>query len=145
MTKDNSATGYFFEDLQEGQEADLTRIVTEEDIIKYAEVSGDTNPVHLDADYASSTMFKEQIAHGMLTASFISAVFGTKLPGPGSIYVSQSLKFRAPVKIGDTVTTRVTVTGNVQEKKFVTFSTVCEVGGKTVLEGQANLMLPTKS
>ena len=145
MTKDSSTTGYFFEDLQEGQTADLTRTVTEEDIVKYAEVSGDTNPVHLDADYASRTIFNERIAHGMLTASFISAVFGTKLPGPGSIYVSQSLRFRAPVRIGDTVNTIVTVTSKVQEKKFVTFSTVCEVGGKTVLEGQASLMLPTKS
>jgi 3-hydroxybutyryl-CoA dehydratase len=144
MTTDTSTTGYFFEDLTDGQSAEFTKTVTEEDIIKYAEVSGDTNPVHLDADYAATTMFKERIAHGMLTAGFISAVFGTIMPGPGSIYVNQSLKFRAPVKIGDTVTATVTVTSKVPEKKFVAFSTVCSVGGKPVLEGEATLMVPTK-
>ena len=97
MAQDGSTTGSFFEDLNEGMSAAFTKMVTEADIIKYADISGDTNPVHLDADYAAATMFKERIAHGMLTAGFISAVFGTKLPGPGSIYVNQSLKFRAPV------------------------------------------------
>jgi 3-hydroxybutyryl-CoA dehydratase len=144
MAQDGSTTGYFFEDLAEGQSAEFSKIVTEAYIVKYAEISGDTNPVHLDAAYAATTMFKERIAHGMLTAGFISAVFGTKLPGPGSIYVNQSLKFRAPVKIGDEVTATVTVTGKVPEKKFVTFSTVCSVGGKAVLEGEATLMVPTK-
>lgn len=144
MTTDSSTTGYFFEDLDDRQSAEFTKTVTEEDIIKYAEISGDTNPVHLDAEYAATTMFKERIAHGMLTAGFISAVFGTIMPGPGSIYVNQSLKFRAPVKIGDTVTATVTVTSKVPEKKFVAFSTVCSVGGKPVLEGEATLMVPTK-
>ncbi len=141
---DSSATGYFFEDLEEGMSAVFGKSVSEADIVKYAEISGDTNPVHLDADYAATTMFKERIAHGMLTAGFISAAFGTKLPGPGSIYVNQSLKFKAPVKIGDTVTATVTVTGKVPEKKFVTFSTVCTVNGKPVLEGEATLMVPSK-
>jgi 3-hydroxybutyryl-CoA dehydratase len=144
MAQDGSTTGSFFEDLNEGMSAAFTKMVTEADIIKYADISGDTNPVHLDADYAAATMFKERIAHGMLTAGFISAVFGTKLPGPGSIYVNQSLKFRAPVKIGDTVTATVTVTGKVPEKKFVTFSTVCTVNDKPVLEGEATLMVPAK-
>jgi 3-hydroxybutyryl-CoA dehydratase len=144
MAQDGSTTGSFFEDLNEGMSATFTKMVTEADIIKYADISGDTNPVHLDADYAAATMFKERIAHGMLTAGFISAVFGTKLPGPGSIYVNQSLKFRAPVKIGDTVTATVTVTGKVPEKKFVTFSTVCTVNDKPVLEGEATLMVPAK-
>ena len=144
MAQDGSTTGSFFEDLNEGMSAAFTKMVTEADIIKYADISGDTNPVHLDADYAAATMFKERIAHGMLTAGFISAVFGTKLPGPGSIYVNHSLKFRAPVKIGDTVTATVTVTGKVPEKKFVTFSTVCTVNDKPVLEGEATLMVPAK-
>jgi 3-hydroxybutyryl-CoA dehydratase len=144
MAQDGSTTGSFFEDLNEGMSAAFTKMVTEADIIKYADISGDTNPVHLDADYAAATMFKERIAHGMLTAGFISAVFGTKLPGPGSIYVNQSLKFSAPVKIGDTVTATVTVTGKVPEKKFVTFSTVCTVNDKPVLEGEATLMVPAK-
>ncbi|MDG2319194.1 MAG: MaoC family dehydratase [Rhodospirillaceae bacterium] len=144
MAQGGSTTGSFFEDLNEGMSAAFTKMVTEADIIKYADISGDTNPVHLDADYAAATMFKERIAHGMLTAGFISAVFGTKLPGPGSIYVNQSLKFRAPVKIGDTVTATVTVTGKVPEKKFVTFSTVCTVNDKPVLEGEATLMVPAK-
>jgi len=144
MAQDGSTTGSFFEDLNEGMSATFTKMVTEADIIKYADISGDTNPVHLDADYAAATIFKERIAHGMLTAGFISAVFGTKLPGPGSIYVNQSLKFRAPVKIGDTVTATVTVTGKVPEKKFVTFSTVCTVNDKPVLEGEATLMVPAK-
>ena len=145
MAQDGSTTGYFFEDLNDGMSAAFTKTVTDADIVKYAEISGDTNPVHLDADYAATTMFKERIAHGMLTAGFISAVFGTKLPGPGSIYVNQSLKFKAPVKIGDTVTATVTVTGKVAEKKFVTFSTVCTVNDKPVLSGEATLMVPTKS
>ena len=136
--------GQYFEDLSEGASASLTRTVSEADIVKFAEISGDNNPVHLDAEYAAGTMFKERIAHGILTAGYISAVFGTKLPGPGSIYVNQSLKFRAPVKIGDEVTATVTVTGKVSEKKFVTFSTVCTVGDKPVLEGEATLMVPSK-
>lgn len=144
MSQDSSTTGYFFEDLSEGMTSEFTKTVTEADIIKYAEVSGDTNPVHLNAEYAATTMFKERIAHGMLTAGFISAVFGTQLPGPGSIYVNQSLKFKAPVKIGDEVTATVEVTGKLPDKKFVTFSTVCTVGGKPVLQGEATLMVPLK-
>jgi 3-hydroxybutyryl-CoA dehydratase len=143
MAQDGSTTGYFFEDLSDGMSATFTKTVTDADIVKYAEISGDTNPVHLDDDYAATTMFKQRIAHGMLTAGFISAVFGTKLPDPGSIYVNQSLKFKAPVKIGDAVTATVTVTGKVPEKNFVTFSTVCTVNDKPVLSGEATLMVPT--
>ncbi len=99
----------YFEDLKVGQEASLSKTVSEADIVGFAEVSGDKNPVHLDAAYASTTMFKERIAHGMLSAAYISAVFGMKLPGPGAIYISQTLNFKAPVKIGDTVVTTVKV------------------------------------
>ena len=136
--------GYFFEDLTTGQSATFTKTVTEADIVKFAEISGDTNPVHLDATYAATTMFKQRIAHGMLSVGFISAVFGTVMPGPGSIYVAQNLKFKAPVKIGDTVTARVEVTGNIPEKKFVTFKTQCLVNGKAVIDGDATLMVPSR-
>lgn len=135
---------YFFEDLAVGQSATFTKTVTEADIVKFAEISGDTNPVHLDAAYAATTMFKQRIAHGMLSVGFISAVFGTVMPGPGSIYVAQNLKFKAPVKIGDTVTARVEVTGNIPEKKFVTFKTQCMVNQKVVIDGDATLMVPTR-
>jgi len=144
MVQDGPATCYFFEDLNEGEFASFAKKVTDADIVKYAEISGDTNPIHLDAEYAATTMFKERIAHGMLTAGLISAAFGTQMPGPGSIYVNQMLKFKAPVKIGDTVTATVTVTGKLPEKKFVTFSTVCKIGDTVVLDGEATLMVPTK-
>ena len=95
--------GYFIGDLSIGMREDYSRTVTDRDILTFAGISGDTNPVHLDPDFASGTVFKERIAHGMLSASFISAVLGTRLPGPGAIYLSQSLRFRAPVMIGDHV------------------------------------------
>src|SRR5688572_3277177 len=129
--------GYFLEDLSLGMPASLTKTVTADDIETFARVSGDNNPVHLDAAYAAGTMFKERIAHGILTASYISAVVGTRLPGPGAIYVAQSLKFKAPVKIGDAVTARAEVTSLVPEKRFAVFKTQCLVGDKVVLDGEA--------
>jgi 3-hydroxybutyryl-CoA dehydratase len=139
-----SLNGYYFEELSVGQSAVFGKTVTEADIAAFAGVSGDTNPVHLNEEYAKNTMFKGRIAHGMLSAAFISTVFGTKLPGPGCIYVSQLLKFKAPVKIGDTVTARVEVTALAPEKKFATFKTTCSVGDKVVLDGEATLMVPSK-
>jgi 3-hydroxybutyryl-CoA dehydratase len=136
--------GYFLEDLKVGQEASMSKTVTEADIAAFAEVSGDKNPVHLDAAYAATTMFKERIAHGMLSAGYISAVFGMHLPGPGSIYISQTLNFKAPVKIGDTVTTTVKIIEIIPEKKRARFETVCAVGGKPVLAGEATLMIPVR-
>lgn len=121
----------------------MSKTVTEADIVAFANVSGDKNPVHLDAAYAATTMFKERIAHGMLSAGYISAVFGMQLPGPGSIYVSQTLNFKAPVKIGDTVVTTVKVL-ELMEKRRVKFDTVCSVGGKPVLAGEAVLMVPAR-
>jgi 3-hydroxybutyryl-CoA dehydratase len=134
----------YFEDLSVGQEASLSNTVSEADIVAFANVSGDRNPVHLDADYAAKTMFKERIAHGMLSAAYISAVFGMKLPGPGAIYISQSLAFKAPVKIGDTVVTTVKLVELVPEKKRARFETVCAVDGKPVLTGEAQLMIPAR-
>lgn len=136
--------GYYFEELDEGMTEIFSKTVTEADIAAFAGVSGDTNPVHLDEEYASKTMFKGRIAHGMLSAGFISTVFGTKMPGPGCIYVSQNLRFKAPVRIGDTVVARVTVVNKIPEKKFVEFETVCTVKGKPVTVGEATLLVPTK-
>jgi 3-hydroxybutyryl-CoA dehydratase len=139
-----TSTTTYFDDLKVGQEASMSKTVTEGDIARFAEVSGDKNPVHLDSDYAATTIFKERIAHGMLSAAYISAVFGMKLPGPGAIYISQSLNFKAPVKIGDTVITTVKVLELIPEKKRAKFETVCAVNGKPVLHGEAQLMIPAR-
>jgi len=139
-----AASGMFIEDLEEGQSASFTKTVSEADINAFAEVSGDTNPVHLDAEYAAGTMFKERIAHGMLSASFISTVLGTKMPGPGAIYLSQTLKFKAPVKIGDTVTATGTISAVNRERKRATIACVCTVEGNPVVEGEAVVMVPSR-
>jgi len=136
--------GKYIDEISEGMTAVFSKTVTEADIVLFAGVSGDTNPVHLDEEYAKPTMFKGRIAHGMLTAGFISAVFGTKLPGPGCIYMSQSLKFKAPVRAGDTVVARVTATAVDREKARVTFATTCKVKDAVVLEGEAMLMVPRR-
>jgi 3-hydroxybutyryl-CoA dehydratase len=136
--------GLFFEDLSPGQSAEATRTVDEADIAAFAAVSGDDNPVHLDAAFAATTPFRERIAHGMLTASYISALIGTRLPGPGAIYVSQSLAFKRPVRIGDAVTTRVAVSALDEAKARVTFACTCTVNGKPVLEGEAVVIAPRR-
>ncbi|MCU0944273.1 MAG: MaoC family dehydratase [Rubritepida sp.] len=136
--------GIAFEDLSVGQAARFAKTITEADILMFAAVSGDTNPVHLDAEAAAASMFKERIAHGMLSAGLISAVLGTKLPGPGTVYLAQNLKFRAPVKIGDTVTAVVEVTALDAAKRRATLSTTCLVGGKPVIEGEAVVMVPAR-
>jgi 3-hydroxybutyryl-CoA dehydratase len=133
--------GYYLDDLSAGMTSIYAKTVTEADIVMFAGVSGDTNPVHLDAHFADQTSFKGRIAHGMLSASFISTVLGTRLPGPGCIYLSQTLKFRAPVKAGDTVTARVTIKGVDQTSKRVMLETVCSVGDKVVIDGEALLMV----
>ncbi|WP_297696036.1 MaoC family dehydratase [Phenylobacterium sp.] len=135
--------GFYFDELSLGQSAELTRTVGARDLEAFAEVSGDTNPVHLDDAYARTTTFGGRIAHGMLSAAFISAVLGTKLPGPGAIYLSQSLRFRRPVRIGDEVTARAIVKALDAKRGHVTLETVCLVSGKAVLEGEA-LVLATK-
>lgn len=137
-------SGYYFEDLSVGMEGVYARTVTDADIVLFAGVSGDTNPVHLNDEYAKATPFKSRIAHGILTASLISTVIGTKLPGPGAIYVAQNLKFKAPVKPGDTVTAKVEVTSTNSRKKFVELETTCWVEGKCVLTGDATVMVPSK-
>jgi 3-hydroxybutyryl-CoA dehydratase len=139
-----AAKGVYFEDLKVGDEASLSNTVTEATINAFAEVSGDENPVHVDAAYAATTMFKERIAHGMLAAAYISAVFGMKLPGPGAIYISQTLNFKAPVKIGNVVVTTVKVVELVPEKKRARFECVCTVNDKPVVVGEAVLMVPAR-
>jgi 3-hydroxybutyryl-CoA dehydratase len=134
----------YFEDLSEGQSAEIERTVSAADIDAFAAVSGDDNPVHLDEAYAATTQFGERIAHGMLAGAFISAVLGAKLPGPGAIYLSQSLRFRRPVKIGDTVSAQVAVTGLDDRRGHVTLATVCHVNGKPVVEGEALVMVPRR-
>jgi 3-hydroxybutyryl-CoA dehydratase len=129
-------------DLSVGQSVSLSKTVSESDIIAFADVTGDNNPVHLDADYAATTPFKSRIAHGMLSAGYISAVIGTKLPGPGAIYMSQSLKFKAPVRIGDQVDTTCTITAIDLVKRRVSLSTECRVGDVVVVEGEALVMVP---
>ncbi len=136
--------GYYFEDLEVGMTDVFAKTVTETDIVMFAGISGDTNPVHLNEDFASGTMFKGRIAHGILSASFISTVIGTKLPGPGCIYVSQNLKFKAPVKAGDTVEAHCTITELNADKKFVTLKTQCLVAGKVVVDGEAMIMVPSR-
>ncbi|HOY01397.1 MaoC family dehydratase [Zoogloea sp.] len=136
--------GAKFEDLAVGQSGVYARTVTEADILAFAGVTGDFNPVHVNEELASASMFGGRIAHGMLSAGFISTVFGTKFPGPGSIYLSQTLKFKAPVKIGDTVVARCTIKELVPEKRKAKFDTVCTVKGKVVLEGEAEIMVPKR-
>lgn len=137
--------GHYFEDLAVGMTDVYSRTVTESDIVLFCGISGDTNPLHLNREYAARTRFGGTIAHGMLSASFISTVLGTKLPGPGAIYVSQNCRFRAPVRAGDTVVARATVTELVAERRQARLETTCRVDGKVVIDGEAMLMVPSRA
>jgi 3-hydroxybutyryl-CoA dehydratase len=135
----------FFEELNVGQSAETIRVVTQADIAAFAEVSGDRNAVHLNPDYAAKSSFKGVVAHGMLSASFISGVLGTKLPGEGTIYISQSLRFLAPVRPGDSVVTRVTVKEikpTPKSRGEVICLTTSRVGDVTVIDGEATVLVP---
>ena len=130
-----------FEELEVGTKNSLTRTLTEQDLLLFAKVSGDTNPVHLDEEYAATTQFEGRIAHGMWTASLISCALATKLPGPGGIYLGQELKFMRPVKVGDTVTVQLEVLEINERRKRATVSTnVVNQDGKTVVKGKAEIM-----
>ncbi len=135
---------HFFEDLTVGMDGSFTRVVSEADVYAFAAVSGDRNPVHLDEAYAAATPFRKRIAHGMLSAAYISTVFGTILPGPGAIYISQTLNFKAPVFIGDEVIATVRITELIPAKRRALFTCLCTVNGKTVLEGEAVIMVPAR-
>lgn len=136
--------GHYFEDLRVGMEASYSRKVTDADVLAFAAVSGDENPIHLDEGYAGQSIFKGRIVHGILSAGYISAVIGMKLPGPGCIYVSQTLNFRAPVRIGDEVVASARITELLPEKKRVILTCDCSVDGKVVLDGQAVIMVPSR-
>ena len=134
-----------YDDLQVGQKATFSSGVEERDVQLFAAVSRDHNPVHLDAEFAAKTMFKERIAHGMFSGALISAAIAREMPGPGTIYLSQTLRFKAPVRAGDTVRATVTVKEVFVEKNRVTLETVCTVGGRVVIEGEAVMMPPSKN
>lgn len=136
--------GFAFEELSVGQTATYTRTVSASDVVGFAELSGDRNPVHLSEHFAAHTPFKSRIAHGLYTASLISAVLGTRLPGPGAIYLSQTLKFLAPVHIDDEVVVEVEVAELMPEKKRARLACVCKVEGKAVLTGEALVMVPSR-
>jgi len=137
----NETGGYYIDELEPGMTASFGKTITDADILMFSGVSGDTNPVHLDEEFASSTMFEGRIAHGILVGSLISTVLGTRMPGPGAVYISQTLKFMAPVRAGDTVRARVTITEVDREKKRVTLETGCYIGDRAVVQGEAKLMV----
>ena len=134
----NELNGYDIEDLDAGMSATFAKTITEADIVLFASASGDNNAVHINEEFAQTTQFKGRIAHGMLTASVISAAIAGRLPGPGTVYLGQNLRFKAPVRPGDTVHATVTVKELFPEKRRVSLSTVCTVNGKVVIEGDAS-------
>lgn len=138
-------TGYTYADLSVGMSEEYIKTITDGDIVSFAEVSGDTNPMHLDDDFAAGTFFRGRIAHGMLTASLISTIIGTLLPGPGCIYLGQNLKFLRPVRIGDTVLARVVIETLIPEKKRAALRTTCAVNDKLVLDGDALVLVPERA
>jgi 3-hydroxybutyryl-CoA dehydratase len=138
-------SGLFLEDLAVGRSAESAHLVSAGDIDAFAAVTGDANPVHLDDAYAAQTRFGGRIAHGMLAAGFISAVVGMQLPGPGAIYLSQSLRFRRPVRIGDTVVARAEVAQIDVARARVTLTTTCTVGGEVVVDGEAVILAPRRA
>jgi 3-hydroxybutyryl-CoA dehydratase len=134
----------YFEDLSVGMTETYSKTVKPSDVVGFAEITGDRNPIHLSEHFAAKTPFKGRIAHGLYTASLISAVIGTRLPGPGAIYVSQTLRFLAPVKIGDTVDASVEVVELVKPKHRAMLSCQCKVGSTVVLEGEAVVKIPLR-
>ena len=127
-----------YEDIKVGDSAEVVHTITEEDIITFGKLSGDYNPLHFNEDWAKSTLFKGRIAHGILTAAFISTVIGMKLPGAGTIYLAQSMRFKRPVRIGDVITAKVTVESKDDEKRHISLRSTCtNQHNKIVLEGDA--------
>ena len=135
----------FFEDLSVGMTERLSKTVSSSDVVGFAEVTGDRNPIHLSEHFAAKTPFGTRVAHGLYTASLISAVLGTRLPGPGAVYISQTLNFRAPVKIGDTVAVVVEVAELIAEKSRARLTCTCSVGGEVVLDGEALVKVPSQA
>ncbi len=135
---------YAFEDLQVGMSAELLRTVMQSDVVAFAELSGDNNPIHLSDAFAAATPFGGRIAHGLFTASLLSALLGTRLPGPGAIYLAQTLRFLGPVRIGDVVTARVEVMHLQPSRQRARLLCECSVDAKLVLEGEAVVKLPLR-
>src|SRR5215467_8999143 len=133
----------FFEDLSIGMTETLSKTVASSDVIGFAQLTGDRNPIHLSEHFAAKTTFGRRIAHGLYTASLISAVLGTRLPGPGAVYVSQTLNFRAPVRIGDTVEVTVTVAELDPQRQRARLACTCRVGEAIVLDGEALVKVPS--
>ena len=140
----NERVTYYIDELKPGMSESLTKTVTERDVELFGEVSGDKNPVHFDEQYAKGTIFKGRIAHGMLSASYISTVLGMQIPGPGTIFMSATTRFKAPVRIGDAVVTTCTVREVNAEKRRVMFDCICKVKDITVVEGEALVMAPSR-
>ena len=141
---DTQLNGYYFEELSTGMTDIFGKTITDADISLFAGISCDTNPLHLNDAYAKNTVFGDRIAHGMLTASLISTVIGTKLPGAGSIYISQSLQFKSPVRIGDTVIARCSITKLIPKGFLVKINTQCLVDKIIVVDGEAIVKVPSK-
>jgi len=133
---------YTIDQLKPGMSESFSKTVTAHDVELFGEVSGDVNPVHFDEAFAKTTIFKGRIAHGVLTSSYISTVLGMKMPGPGTIFMSLTTRFKAPVRIGDTVVATCTVRDVVPDKRRVLFDCVCKVGDTTVVDGEALVMAP---
>jgi len=136
--------GYKFEDLSIGMTHQTEHVITEKDIELFAEVSGDRNPLHMDEEFAKQTAFGQRIAHGALTASYISGILGNDLPGPGSIFVGLNMRFRRPVYIGSHVTVKVEVTEMKERGNRVTLKVSCNVDGKAAISGEAMVMVPKR-
>ena len=138
----NIKTSFTITEITIGMTASYTQTISDADVKAFAGISGDHNPVHMSEDYAKNSRFKNRIAHGLLTASFFSAIFGTKLPGEGCVYAGQNLQFKKPVYLGDTVVAKVTVTAIDILKKRVIFETVCTVKDRVVTTGTAEIFIP---
>src|ERR687897_2331393 len=133
----------YFEDLSIGMTESLAKTIASSDVVGFAEVTGDRNPIHLSEHFAARTPFGTRIAHGLYTASLISAVLGTRLPGPGAVYISQTLNFRSPVRIGDTVHVRVEVVELIPDRHRARLACTCSVEGEVVLDGEALIKVPS--
>ena len=143
MTLPETQTLYF-EDLSVGMRESYSKLVKASDVVGFAEISGDRNPIHLSEHFAAKTPFGGRIAHGLYTASLISAVIGTRLPGPGAIYISQTLRFLAPVRIGDTVEASVEIVDLTEKGRRGRLRCACRVGETVVLEGEAEVKVPAR-
>jgi len=139
--------GFYIEDLEVGMFREASHFVSEQDVEDFARISGDYNPLHMDEEYAKTTIYGGRIAHGALTASYVSAILGNDLPGPGAVFTTLELKFRAPVRIGDTVIARAEVADVNVRRRRVVLNMLCTVNGKTIAKGKAGVMVdarPTK-